>query len=506
MSTFLLGIDLGTSSVKVLITSPSGQPIGRGQAGYSTVHTSSGSAEQDPDSWWEATITAVHQAISHGTDVNKGIPIGEHVAAIGLTGQMHGTVLLGPGGRTLGRAITWQDRRSSRQVLDITERVGAERIIDITGSPAAAGFQAPTLRWLSEEKPGLWKQVERILLPKDYLRWRLTGEYITDPSDASGTLLFNIRKLRWSRTMMDVAGIDSGKLPEIYPSDTISGQLSPGVAAVLGLRQGIPVATGAGDVACGLLGAGVTSGEHLLVTISTGGQIVLPAKHPVVDLQGRIHTFCSALTGDKNAAGYFMLGAILSAGNSLRWLRDQVFGLEPAGSYQQLAEWAGNAPAGSGGIIFLPYLTGERTPHMDAEARGALLGLSIEHGREEISRAVMEGVAYACRDAFSVLYELGARPETIIMAGGGAQSHLWRQIIADVFDLPVSALVVREQAASGAAILGGQAAGILDRDEAVFSWPKYERRVDPISANRRIYKDMFEIYRETYKQYQTARR
>ncbi|MGB3714665.1 MAG: xylulokinase, partial [Candidatus Promineifilaceae bacterium] len=431
MSDNLLAIDLGTSSVKVLITSAKGEILSRGEVSYAINVPAQGQAEQDPEAWWKATVEAVSQVIR----ADKGNR--REIACIGLTGQMHGTVLLNEQGETIAPAVIWPDQRSKRQVTELTDSIGSRQLIRLTGSPVATGFQAATVLWYRQNRAKRWTEVDKILLPKDYLRWRLTGEYCTDPSDASGTLLFDINHRRWSTKILDLIGIEQRQLPVVKASDNIAGRIVGKAAAALGVAKNTPVVTGAGDVACGLLGAGVTHDKRLLLTISTGGQITLPVSGPEVDVLGRIHSFCSAQSPSGGEAGYLQLGAILSAGRSLRWLRDQILSNNGKIPFARLSAWAEKSPAGSKGLIFLPYIAGERTPHMDAEARGMLLGLTIEHGRNDIVRAVMEGVAMACYDAFSVLKELGARPEQIIMAGGGARSRLWRQIVADVFNLPV---------------------------------------------------------------------
>lgn len=487
-----LGIDLGTSSVKVLITSSKGEILSREEVSYPIDIPAPGQAEQDPDAWWEATVKAVNQA------TRKDGGARQQIACIGLTGQMHGTVLLNKHGRSIAPAVIWPDQRSKHQVDEFTASIGSQELIRLTGSSAATGFQATTLLWVQQNRAKQWVQVDKILLPKDYLRWRLTGEYCTDPSDASSTLLFNINRRNWSKRILDLVGIEQRQLPEVRVSDEIAGRILGKAAAALGVAKNTPVVTGAGDVACGLLGAGVTSDKKLLLTISTGGQITLPLDSPKVDVLGRIHTFCSALNPAGGKTGYFQLGAILSAGRSLRWLRDQILSDKQKIPFARLSDWAEKAPAGSNGLIFVPYIAGERSPHMNADARGMLLGLTIEHRRNHIIRAVMEGVAMACYDAFLVLKELGARPEQIIMAGGGARSRLWRQIVADVFNLPVQSPRVWEQAAFGAAILAGSGIGYHSTSQAATQWPSYDYRVEPDTQRHEQYLRLFDIYRSAY--------
>jgi xylulokinase len=417
---------------------------------------------------------------------------------------MHGTVLLDGAGQPLAPAVIWPDQRSRHQVQEITDLIGAERLIEWTGSPVATGFQAATVRWVQQERPDLWRQARTILLPKDYLRYRLTGELHTDPSDGSGALLLDVRSRDWSPPVLEALGIDLAQLPPVRPSTAVAGPLGPKAAEALGLRAGIPVVTGAADTACGALGAGIVHPRTLLLAVSTGGQIVLPAPEVQVDRAGRVHTFCGALAPGPQQAGWYQMAAILSAGMALRWLRDQVFcmtGVAGEAAYTQMTAWAETAQPGADGLLFLPYLAGERTPHMDPHARGLFLGLTVSHDRAELVRAVMEGVALACYDAYQVLAELGASPERIIMAGGGARSPLWQQIVADVFDLPVQRLAVDEQSALGAVLLGGGGIGRFDPGSTAPAWATYGPPVEPDSGCHALYQALFPLFRGAYRKH-----
>ena len=492
---YLLGIDLGTSAVKAILTAPNGRVAGIGGIEYGISRPQPDRAEQSPDDWWTATAGAVRLAMDQ-----VGGP-SQAVLAIGLSGQMHGTVLLDRTHHLLHQAIIWPDRRSTEQVKEIGRRVGKERLIQISGSPAATGFQAATLLWLQQEMPKLWRKTQLILTPKDYLRWRLTGEISSEPSDGSGTLLLDVQKRDWSAELMDMLSIKREQLPPIFPSSTVSGLLSRPAAEALGLRPGIPVVAGAADTACSLLGAGVTGNKTLLITISSGGQIILPSNEVKLDLQGRLHTFCSAIEPQAGRAAWYQMAAILSAGMSLRWLRDQLFCLPSEGAYERMISWAEEAHPGANGLLFLPYLAGERTPHMDPYARGMFLGLTAGHGRDQMVRAVMEGVGLACFDAYSVLAELGARPEQIIMAGGGARSELWRQIVADIFDLPVQPLLVNEQSAVGACLLAGGGIGAFYPFEVAQSWAVYGPVVEPQPNHTTRYRQLLAIFRSAYRKH-----
>ncbi|MBN1221189.1 MAG: xylulokinase [Anaerolineae bacterium] len=491
----LLAIDLGTSSVKVLLADETGQILSQGSAEYPIRRPQPNWAEQNPDDWWRATITAVHQVV---TDMRRK---SMSIAAVGLSGQMHGVVLLDGRQQLLGPAIIWPDQRSQRQVQEITAQIGAERLIELTGSPVATGFQAATLRWLQQEDPGRWADVRAILLPKDYLRWRMTGEFHTDPSDGSGTLLFDVRQRDWSDEILTALEIDRAKLPPVQPSRAIAGELSQRAADALGLAVGIPVVTGAADTACAALGAGIVNPQTLLLTISTGGQLVLPTQEVHVDRGGRIHTFCAALIPGPNQPGWYQMGALLSAGMTLRWLRDEILGLWGEKAYTQMTSWAETVSPGARGLLFLPYLVGERTPYMDPQARGLFLGLTASHGQAELVRAVLEGVALACYDAYRVLVELEREPNQIIMAGGGARSQLWQQIIADVFALPVQRLEVGEQSALGALLLAGGGIDLFEPGAMAHEWAAYGPPIEPNPQRHALYQEILPIFRDAYQKH-----
>ncbi len=488
----LLGVDLGTSSVKVLLATDAGEVLGRGGAEYAIHRPRPGWAEQDPEDWWRAAVGAVRQALREAGRAPAS------VLALGLSGQMHGTVLLDRAGRLLSPAVIWPDQRSQRQVREITDLIGAERLVELTGSPIATGFQAATVRWMQQERPDLWRRAHTILLPKDYLRYRLTGDPFTDPSDGSGALLLDVRRRDWSPEVLAALGIDVAQLPPVQPSTALAGQLGREAADALGLPPGTPVVTGAADTACGALGAGIVDPRTLLLTISTGGQMVLPASEARVDRAGRSHTFCGALAPGPGQAGWYQMAATLSAGMALRWLRDQVFGLSGDGAFARMSAWAETAQPGAGGLLFLPYLAGERTPHMDPLARGLFLGLTASHGRPELVRAVLEGVALACFDAYSVLAELGARPERIVMAGGGARSPLWRRIVADVFGLPVQRLRVDEQSALGAVLLAGGGVGRFEPGPTAQAWATYDPPMEPDAQRHALYGELLALFRSAY--------
>lgn len=491
MTDCFLGIDLGTSSVKVLVVDDTGQTRGMGSADYPVHHPEPGFAEQDPEDWWNATVAAVRQATGW-------LPATHQVVGIGVTGQMHGTVLLGADDKPVAPAVIWSDQRSRRQVESITNRVGLDRLIAITGSPLATGFQAATAAWFIQEKSSLWWRTKYMLLPKDELRRRLTGERATDPGDGSGTLLLDVRWRNWSPEMLEATGIASDRLPPVTESTSVAGTLQSASAEALGLTAGIPVVVGTGDAASGLLGSGTIDPARMLLSLSTGAQVMVAATGVHPDPFGRTHTFCSALEPSATTPGWYTMGATLVAGMALKWLRDEMFQLAGADAYDRMAGWARDSPVGAGGLLFLPYLVGERTPYMDSRARGAFLGLAAHHDRGDIVRAVMEGVTFACLDAYDVLVEQGASPDEIVMTGGGARAPFWRQVVADVFELPVRALATTDQAALGAAMLA--AVGVREMDPVAIAtrWTSLGPVIEPNPARHQRYRELHDIFRDAY--------
>lgn len=490
MSEQYLGLDLGTSSIKALVVDDEGQVKGTGSAEYPTSRPQPGWAEQDPDDWWRATIEAVQQAV--GWSGSGGI------ACVGFSGQMHGVTFLGEHDRPLYPAVIWADQRSQRQAEAVTDKIGAERLIEIAGSPLVTGFMAATVGWMQEQKSSIWWRTKRILSPKDELRRRLTDVAATDPGDGSAALLLDARWRSWSPEILDAVETPSIVLPSIRPAAAVAGEVSTPSAEHLGLALGIPVATGSGDAACGLLGAGIVDAETLFLSLSTGAQVMAPSEAFQPDLTGRTHTFCSALEPGPESPGWYQMGATLVAGMAMQWLRDEVLRLPAAGAYEQMTSWASRSGPGANGLLFLPYLVGERTPHMDARARGAFLGLTPHHTSGDLVRAVMEGVTFACRDALAALEATGAAPRRIVMAGGGARSPLWRQMVADVFGLPVYGLATSDQAAMGAAILAKASVCSERPIEIAQRWARYDGGTEPSSSRTVMYEDIYEMFKEAY--------
>jgi xylulokinase len=418
------------------------------------------------------------------------------IAAVGLTGQMHGAVLLDQSGAVIRPALIWCDQRTDDQCRTITEKVGATRLIELTSNPAITGFTLPKLRWVLEQEPELWSQVKSILLPKDYVRFRLTGERATDVADASGTLLFDVAKRCWSSDMLKATEIDERWLPQVLESPEVSGRVSAAGAVATGLLAGTPVVAGAGDQAAGAVGMGIVKPGMVSATIGTSGVVFAATAAPSLDPLGRIHTFCHAIPGR-----WHVMGVTQAAGLSLRWFRDQ-FGAgteDGRDAYERLAEEAATVLSGSDGVLWAPYLMGERTPHCDPHARGALIGLNASHKRAHVIRAILEGVAFSLRDTLTIFREINVPVEKIRLGGGGARSALWRQIQADVYGQPVEILAAEEGAAYGAALLAGVGSGRWSSvDEACEAAVRVSAQVEPNKAAADLMDEQYQRFRAIY--------
>ena len=471
MSPTLFGIDVGTSGVKGVAIDPDGAVLARSEAGYPLSTPRPAWAEQDPSDWWRATESVLAQL--HDL---AGVPAG-----IGLSGQMHGLVALDEHGGVLRPAILWNDQRTAAQCAEIERTVGLERLIELTGNRALPGFTAPKLLWLREHEPDIYGRIARIALPKDYVRLRLCGEHATDASDASGTLLLDVAGRRWSDEVLSALDLRPDWLPPVLESPVVSGTTP----------EGVPVAAGAGDQAAGALGVGVDRPGPLSIVLGTSGVVFAALPEYAADSQARVHAFCHAVPG-----GWHAMGVMLSAAGSLRWLRETT----AAGlAYEELmAEAAGWRP-GTEGLVFLPYLAGERTPHVDPDARGAFVGLSVRHDRGALVRSVLEGVAFGLRDSLDLVRRLGVEPSLGRVSGGGARSELWLRVVASALELPLERVAVDEGAAFGAALLGGVAAGVWpDVHEAVAATVKPGARIDPVDEWVDVYREELERFRALY--------
>ena len=479
--TVLLGIDVGTTGVRCLAVDETGRVLREATSEYPLYSPHPGWSEQRPEEWWDATRTALAEVAR---------AVGPAVGAIGLTGQMHGAVFLDANDRVIRPALLWNDQRTAAQCVTITRLVGAERLTQITGNPALTGFQAPKVIWLREEEPTSYERLRRLLLPKDYIRLQLTGDSATDASDASGTLLFDVGARNWSAEILDALEIPAEWLPAVFESPQPTGVLKENVARELGLAAGIPVAAGGGDNAAAAIGNGIIAEGLASCSIGTSGVLFTHSDELVRDATGRIHAFCHAVP-----ERYHLMGVTLAAGGALRWWRDAV----QAGDYENLSELAAGVAPGSEGLIFLPYLSGERSPHLDPLARGAFVGLSSRHGTAHLTRAVMEGVAFSLRDSLAIMSGLGVAITEIRVTGGGARSALWRQMIADILGRRVVRTSADQGPAYGAALLGGVAAGMYpDVERACAGIGVRPDADEPDPARASIYEHYYSAYRDLY--------
>jgi xylulokinase len=479
--TALLGLDVGTTGARCVAIDETGRLLAEATAEYPLHSPRPGWSEQDPEDWWKASRTVLGRVAE---------TVGQDVAGIGLTGQMHGAVFLDGSDAVIRPALLWNDQRTQKQCDEITQVVGAETLIRIAGNPALTGFQAPKLLWLREEEPHAYARMRRLLLPKDYIRLRLTGQVATDVSDASGTLLLELRSRSWSDEILGALEIPRPWLPEVFEGPEATGSVLAGVAGDLGLRAGTPVAAGGGDNAAAAVGNGIIKGGLASCSIGTSGVLFAHSDALSLDPSGRLHAFCHAVPGR-----YHLMGVSLSAGGSLRWWRD-VLG---SATYEDIGRLAAQAPPGSEGLVFVPYLTGERSPHLDPLARGAFFGLTSRHSAAHLTRAVMEGVAYSLRDSLDLMKQLGAGPNQVRATGGGARSDLWRQILADVFDCRIVRTVFDQGPAFGAALLASVAAGIhANVEEACARIQLRAEADDPDPARARIYDEYHTVYRSLY--------
>lgn len=444
---YLLGIDVSTTATKSLLIDGEGKVVATAATEYPFDTPKPLWSEQDPPVWWYAAVQSTRRAIAKAKiDPNA-------IAGIGLTGQMHGLVLLDERGSIMRPAILWNDQRTGAQCDEIRRRVGQERLLEITGNDALTGFTAPKLLWMREHEPDIYRRTRKILLPKDYLRYRLTGEVATDKADAAGTLLLNLRTRGWSEEILDALEIPQDFLPPAYEGPEIVGHVMHGAAEDSRVAVGTPVVAGAGDQAAQAIGVGAVEEGILSITLGTSGVVFAASRQPLVEPAGRLHAFCHAMP-----QRWHLMGVMLSAGGSLSWLRQT---LAPERSYEELMAEAAQIPPGSEGLLFLPYLTGERTPHPDPLARGAFVGLTVRHTLAHMTRAVLEGVAFGLRESVELMQAAGGSPiRQIRVSGGGARSPLWRQILADVLNMQLTTVNTSEGAAYGAALLAGAGVGI----------------------------------------------
>lgn len=491
----LLGIDLGTSATKTVLFDEECRVVASASREYPLYQPRNGWAEQDPEDWWLAAKDTIGQVME-----SAGVAAGD-IAGIGISGQMHGLVMLDREGRVLRRAILWCDQRTGAQCEQITQLVGADRLIAVTANPALTGFTASKILWVREHEPEIYARCAHILLPKDYLRYRLTGEFATEVSDASGMQLLDVPHRCWSEEILQKLDINPVLLAKVYESPEITGEVTKEAAADTGLRPGTPVVGGAGDNAAAAVGTGVVTEGNAFTTLGTSGVVYAHTDHPAIDPQGRVHTFCCAVPGS-----WHVMGVTQAAGLSLKWLRDTMFldavrtaeGMR-VDPYVLMDRQAARVPIGSNRLLYLPYLMGERTPHLDPDCRGAFIGLSAMHTRYDMLRAVMEGVVFSQRDSLEVLREMGVNPQTMLACGGGGRSPLWRQMLADVYGCPVATTVSQEGPALGVAILAGVGAGLYPSvQEACRRFVRINPAQEPSAESSREYERYYQLYRGLY--------
>lgn len=482
----LLGIDIGTSSAKAVLYDPEMRTViaAAGQE-YPIHQPMPDRSEQNPEDWWNAAVSVTQRVIAESGR--------RDVAGIGLCGQMHGVTLVDGAGLPVRPSIIWADQRCGEEVKALVEMIGAARYAQIAGTLPAVGFTAPLLLWLKRHEPESLEHSHALLFPKDYVRLRMTGEIASEPSDAAASGIFAVAESRWADEIIGAAKLPTHILPPLLRSDGLAGHLTKQAADELGLAAGIPVAAGCADQPAQALANGLIAPGKASITVGSGGQVCSPLRMPVngvLPTDPRLHVFNHAVPQT-----WYVLGAILSAGLSLRWLRRAV-GLEGReDAYALFSQEAAGVAAGSNGLIFLPYLTGERTPHMDGQARGAFIGLTSYHERAHLARAVMEGVSFALRQALELSLALGGGTDVIIMAGGAAESETWRGILADVIGIPLRKSLMREQAGVGAALLGGMAAGVFtDVESASLATAQYSEQTMPNLENQRRYLALYEQF------------
>jgi xylulokinase len=482
----LLGIDLSTTGAKALLIDHDGRVVSSATTALNLSTPHPLWSEQDPREWWTATTNSVKQALATAN------ASGEDISAIGLTGQMHGLVLLDAEGEVLRPAILWNDQRCGAECDEIRARISRAELVQITGNDALTGFTAPKILWVETHEPENYRRTRHILLPKDYIRYNLTGALAMDKADGSGTMLFDLRNRTWSSQILNTLNISPDWLPQTFEGHETTGEVTREAAAQTGLSQGTPVVAGGGDQSAQAIGTGVVRPGVIAVTLGTSGVVFAATELPLIEPEGRLHAFCHAVAGR-----WHLMGVMLSAAGSLQWYRDK---LACDRSFAELVDNAAGVPAGSEGLIFLPYLSGERTPHPDPLARGAWIGLTTRHDQAHLTRSILEGVAFGIKDMFCLMRDAGLGAiEEVRVSGGGAKSLLWRQILADTLAADLVTVNTTEGAAYGAALLAGVGAGVWSNVDAACEQTISTR--DHVTPNKEavaIYDSLYEQYRNLY--------
>lgn len=492
---YLIGIDIGTSGTKTVLFEENGNPLASHTGDYPLYQPQNGYAEQEPSDWWNATVEGIKSVLDK-TGINPS-----NISGIGLSGQMHGLVMLDGDGFVLRRSIIWCDQRTTAECDEITSRIGKERLIEITANPALTGFTASKIIWVRNNEPEIYEKCSHILLPKDYIRYMLTGEFATEVSDASGMQLLDIPKRNWSSEVLSKLSIDKSLLGKVYESPEITGQISAKAAFITGLKEGTPVVGGAGDNAAAAVGTGVVTDGSAFTTIGTSGVVFAHTSKLSIDMAGRVHTFCCAVPD-----AWHVMGVTQAAGLSRQWFVDNFCEIdkekakqEKISVYDLIDEYAKASPVGSNRLIYLPYLMGERTPHLDANARGVFFGLSAMHKKGDLARAVMEGIAFSLADCMGILSEMGVNPLEMLACGGGANSSLLRQMLADLYGCPVKTVKSKEGPALGVALLAGVGTGIYKSvPEACEAVIEYGQAQKPDNKTAKLYENYYSLYKRIY--------
>ncbi|MHB8061040.1 MAG: xylulokinase [Ruminiclostridium sp.] len=493
---FLIGIDLGTTGVKTVLFDESGKPVASSTVEYPLYQPNLGWAEQNPEDWWKGTCESINNVmLKSGVDKRE-------VRGVGLSGQMHGLVLLDKEDKVLRNAIIWCDQRSAAECDQITQLIGKERLIEITANPALTGFTASKIMWVKNNEPQVFAKIAKILLPKDYIRLKLTGEYATEVSDASGMQLMNIAKRQWSGEVLGKLEISESMLGKMYESQDVTGKVTASAAAITGLNAGTIVVGGAGDQAAGAVGNGIVKSGIVSSTIGTSGVVFAYTDKLTIDPLGRVHTFCHAVPNT-----YHIMGVTQGAGLSLKWFRDTFCMEELITSelsnidvYKLLDAEAENVKPCSDGLIYLPYLMGERTPHLDPNAKGVFFGLTAKHTKPHFVRSIMEGVTFSLKDCLEIIKGMGVEVSEVRASGGGGKSGIWRQMQADVFGTSINRISSDEGPALGVAILAGVGAGVYDSvPQACQEVIKVKDSLPPIEDRIKKYDDFYKLYTKLYK-------
>ena len=492
---YILGIDLGTSGTKTVLFSQTGEAVASETVEYPLYQPQNGWAEQEPQDWWNAALATIKSVVKNGN-----VPQ-EDIVGLGISGQMHGLVMLGENNEVLRPSIIWCDQRTAKECDEITERVGKERLIEITANPALTGFTASKILWVRNNQPEIYKKCRKILLPKDYLRYMLTGVFATEVSDAAGMQLLDIKNRCWSDEVLEKLEIDKDLLADCYESVQVTGNITKEIAGLTGLSENTIVVGGAGDNAAAAIGTGVVADNKAFTTIGTSGVVYAHTSKMAIDKSGRVHTFCSAVPGE-----WLVMGVTQGAGLSLKWFRDNFcisemetaknMGVDP---YYLMDKEAEAVPIGSNKLIYLPYLMGERTPHLDPDCRGVFFGLSAMHGKMEMLRAVMEGVSFSLNDCMGILNGMDIKINDMNVCGGGGTSKIWRQMLADMYECPVKTVASKEGPALGVAILAAVGAGLYKTvQEACYAIIKTNTEQQPIKENTAEYKKYYPLFKKLY--------